>query len=255
MTNSSERFRGQSVLISGTGGGLGRAAAIRFAKEGAQVFGSDLNTAANQETLELVSAEGGALQIDTVDVGDADQAIDWVESCAKRSGGIHVLVNNASAARFAPMSAMSVEDWHFTLRNELDTVFLPTRAAWAHLTKQGGAILNIASVAGHRGSRASGNSAHAATKGAVLALTRQWALEGAAHGVRALSVSPGFIRTPGTDFVMERPGMEAALTQAIPAGRAGQPNDIVSFLVFAASDEASYMTGTDVLIDGGMTAC
>ena len=253
MSEPIERFIGKSVLISGTGGGLGRAAAIQFANEGARVFGSDLNGPATEETLDLVRRGGGTMHIDTVDMGDADQVDAWISSCASQSPSIDVLVNNASAARFSSMDDISVDDWRFTLRNELDSVFLPTRAAWPHLVKSGGVIVNIASVAGHRGSRAAGNSAHAATKGAILSLTKQWALEGASRGVRAVSVSPGFIQTPGTAFVFETPGMEAALTQKIPIGRAGKPEDISAFVVFVASSDASYLTGTDILVDGGMT--
>lgn len=245
---------GRTVLISGTGGGLGRAAALRFAKAGAQVFGSDIDTRSNEETLRLVEAVSGKMIADTVDVGDEQAVSEWVRTSVERSGRLDVLVNNASAARFARMDQITVEDWRYTLRNELDSVFLPTLAAWPQLTRNGGVIINVASVAGHRGSKASGNSAHAATKGAILALTKQWALEGAPHGVRAVSISPGFILTPGTSFVMEQPGMEAALTQAIPAGRPGLPDDIVGMMVFVASDEALYLSGTDIVIDGAMTA-
>lgn len=249
-----DEFCGKTVLVTGSGSGMGRETALRFAACGAAVHGADLNAAANRETARLVAETGGAMHAAEVDMGNPEAVSAWVRACAGERDAIDVLVNNASAAKFGKMPDLSVADWHFTLRNELDSVFLPTLAAWPFLTAASGVIVNIASVAGHRASNAAGNTAHAATKGAVLAMTRQWAKEGAAHGVRAVSLSPGFIKTPGTAFISDNPAIEAALNKSIPLGRAGQPADIAAVVLFVASGGAAYLTGTDIIIDGGMTA-
>lgn len=244
----------RQVLVTGTGGGLGREMALRFAALGDIVHGCDIKAETNAETARLVAAAGGKMRAATVDIGDPDAAAAWVKSAAAATGSIDVLVNNASAARFAPISDFPVEDWQFTVRNELDTVFYVTRAAWAPLSVKGGVIINIASVAGWHGTRAVGNLAHCATKGAVLALTRQLAIEGSAVKIRALSISPGFVLTPGTAEVVANPAVRQALEGAIPVGRAGQPADIAAMTVFAASDQAGYLNGSDIVIDGGMSA-
>ncbi len=178
-------MEGKVVLISGTGGGQGREAALRFAGAGAYVVGCDLKEEGNRETAALVRAAGGAITtMEPVDLSDPQTARRWIEAAAAARGRIDVLYNNASAARFAPIESFSVEDWQFTVRNELDIVFYATRFAWPHLQKRGGVIINVASVAGMVGS-AVGGTAHAATKGAIIAMTRQLAVEGAPHQIRA----------------------------------------------------------------------
>src|SRR5690606_35162915 len=133
-----------------------------------------------------------------VDLGDSEQARRWVEEAAAAHGRLDVLYNNASAARFGPISDFSVEDWHFTIRNELDLVFYTTKYAWPALARTGGVIINVGSTAGLVGARQAAKTAHSATKGAVIAMTRQLAAEGAEHGIRAVCISPGAIETPGT---------------------------------------------------------
>jgi meso-butanediol dehydrogenase/(S,S)-butanediol dehydrogenase/diacetyl reductase len=249
----SGRLQGKVALISGTGGGQGRAAALRFAAEGAVIAGCDLNTEADAETVELVGQAGGRMTTDTCDLGDPEQAKAWVDKAASDLGRVDVLYNNASAARFGTVPDLSIEDWRFTIRNELDLVFFTTKYAWSHLAVRGGVIINVASVAGHHASRGNGLSAHAATKGAVLSMTRQFAMEGAPLGIRAVSISPGFIITPGTRAFAEDPATRAALVGGIPLGRPGEPEDVVGLALFLATDEASYITGADFIIDGGLT--
>jgi NAD(P)-dependent dehydrogenase (short-subunit alcohol dehydrogenase family) len=178
-----------------------------------------------------------------------------VDRAVSDHGRIDVVYNNASAAKFGSIADLSIEDWRFTIRNELDLVFLTTKFAWPHLAKRGGAIVNVASTAGWQGSRGNGTVAHNATKGGVIAMTRQMALEGAPLGIRANSISPGFIITPGTRAFAENPAVRAQLTNSIPLGRPGEPEDVVGMAAFLASDEAAFITGTDIIIDGGTTAC
>lgn len=249
------RLEGRVALISGTGGGQGRAAALRFVAEGAVVAGCDVNAEADAETARLVAQTGGRMTTMACDLGDLDGARAWIDQAVADYGKIDILYNNASAAKFGLIAELSIEDWRYTLRNELDLVFLTTKFAWPHLAKHGGVIINVASTAGWQGSRGNGTIAHNATKGGVVAMTRQMALEGAAVGIRANSISPGFVVTPGTRAFVENPTVRAQLTANIPLGRPGEPEDIVGMAAFLATDEAAFITGADIIIDGGTTAC
>ena len=249
------RLEGKVALISGTGGGQGRAAALRFAADGAIIVGCDVSGAADAESAGLVMEAGGIMTTMVCDLGDPAEAQAWVDRAVSDHGRVDVVYNNASAAKFGSIADLSIEDWRFTIRNELDLVFLTTKFAWPHLAKRGGAIVNVASTAGWQGSRGNGTIAHNATKGGVIAMTRQMALEGAPLGIRANSISPGFIITPGTRAFAENPAVRAQLTNNIPLGRPGEPEDVVGMAAFLASDEAAFITGADIIIDGGTTAC
>lgn len=249
------RLKGKVALITGTGGGQGRVAALRFAREGALVVGCDTNASEHQITADLLSEEGFTLYGSApVDLGDHEQAKAWVEAAVAEFGKIDILYNNASAARFAPVQDMTIEDWHFTIRNEVDLLFYTTKYAWNHLAEQKGVIINVSSTAAWGGSKVAGISAHSAAKGAVVSFTRQLAVEGAPVGIRAVSLSPGFIATPGTAAFMENPVARAALLDGVLMDRPGEPEEVVSMAVFVASDEASFITGSDIVIDGGLLA-
>lgn len=251
----SRRFQDKVVLITGTGGGQGRVAALRFAREGAVVVGCDVFTAGHQETAALLAAEGYVLHgAAPVDLGDPEQARAWVEGAAAEHGGIDVLYNNASAAKFAPVADMSIEDWRYTMRNEVDLIFYTTKYAWAHLVCRRGVVLNISSTAAWGGSRVAGISAHSAAKGAVVSFTRQLAVEGAPVGIRAVSISPGFVATPGTRPFLENPQARKALLDGVLMDRPGEPEEVVAMALFVASGEASFLTGSDIVIDGGLLA-
>ena len=167
-------------------------------------------------------------------------------------GRVDVLYNNASAARMPFVADFSDEDWHFTINNELHLIFYVTTEAWPHLVENGGVIINTASVQGKIGTPYSGGLAHAATKAAVSAMTRQMATEGAPHGIHAVSISPGPIM--GKAMLDQVPKeMLAPMMEKLLIQRFGDPDDVINLAVFLASDQASYITGTDVTIDGGMT--
>ncbi|NAZ84335.1 SDR family oxidoreductase [Kineococcus sp. R8] len=251
------RLAGKVALVTGTAGGQGRAAAQLFAAEGAVVVGCDLGAAGSEETVRLVRDAGGRMDATApLDLSDEGAVQAWVDDAAARHGGIDLLYNNAGATRFSPIAETSYADWSFVLRHELDIVFLATRAAWPHLVARGGgAILLVGSTAGITGSRTNTRIAHTATKGGVVAMTRQLAAEGAPHGIRANCVSPGMIRTPATESdVLRADHPMHTIAQAIPLGRIGDPEEIARCALFLLSDEASYVTGANLVVDGGWSA-
>jgi NAD(P)-dependent dehydrogenase (short-subunit alcohol dehydrogenase family) len=147
------RLDGKRALVSGTGGGIGRATALLLAREGAHVVGGDLNQESSAETVRLARAAGGRMDAaGPADLATEEGARSWVDAAAELAGGIDIVVNNASAIRFGPIDQLSYADWSFTMRNELDIVFLVTRAAWPHLIAAGGgSVVNVASITASRG--------------------------------------------------------------------------------------------------------
>jgi meso-butanediol dehydrogenase/(S,S)-butanediol dehydrogenase/diacetyl reductase len=253
----SGRLAGKVALISGTGGGQGRAAALMFTAAGARVVGSDVNEETAAQTERLVHEAGGEyVSLAPLDLSTRAGAEQWVKAGLDAFGSVDVLYNNASLPRFGPVGAMPEDDWSFTLRNELDIVWNCTSAGWAHLVESRGSIINVASLSGLAGSRDLPQGAHAATKGAVIALTRQLAAEGAAHGVRANCISPGVIRGPAADpmLALGDDGPLGGLVRATAFGRAGEPEDVVWAAIFLASDEAVFVNGANLVVDGGASA-
>lgn len=249
---------GKVALISGTGGGMGRAAALEFARHGATVVGCDLNANAAAETVELATAAGGSMySVQPVDLTTEDGARHWVDEAVRLAGGIDILYNNASVARVGPWDELTYEAWRFSMTYELDIVFLPTHAAWPHLVARGGGVvINVASVAAQRGARFVHQHAHGAAKGGVLSFTKQLMVSGIPHGIRAVSISPGLIVTPATEPVLAKldDASRAVLLGGIPSGRVGRPEEVARVAAFLASDAASYINGVDIPIDGGITA-
>lgn len=245
------RLSGQVAFITGTGRGMGRAAAQLFAAEGARVFGADVDEASSTETTELVRAAGGEMaSLAPVDLSTPAGAARWIDAGLAEFGDIDILYNNAGAIRFGAIGDVSAEDWAFTLRNELDLVMWATKAAWPHLVARGGgAIVNMGSTSGLRGHVHLGQSAHTAAKAAVMALTFQHAAEGSPYRIRVNSISPGPTDTPALREVVGDGGLPAP----IPLGRLGRPEDIARCALFLASSEASWITGANVVVDGGMS--
>lgn len=248
------RLSGKVAFITGTAGGQGRAAALLFASEGAHVIGCDIKEGDADETVETVRSQGGTMDsFCPVDLSDPDASRQWIEGGIAKAGKIDILYNNASAVQFAPMSDMTQSIWSFTLRNELDLIFNTVHAAWPHFQQQRhGVILSTASVSAHRGNPNLGAAAHAAAKGGVLAVTKQFAAEGAPIGVRANSISPGGVITPGLIAALS-PEQRAQIDEMHPIGRAGTPEDIAYCALYLVSDEASWVTGSDFVLDGGLS--
>jgi meso-butanediol dehydrogenase / (S,S)-butanediol dehydrogenase / diacetyl reductase len=248
-----QRLAGKRVLLTGTAGGQGAAAQALFASEGAQVYGCDIQDGAAQASAKTLESQGYAVHGSTVDLADPDQAKAWVESAANAMRGIDVVYNNASGFGFAPFKDMTLEMWKHVLLVELDIVFHVTSPAWGFLQDGGGSIINVGSISGLRGIGGIGQAAHSAAKGAVIALTRTLAAEGAVDGIRANAISPGFVATPATDAAMDDAAREYMLAMHL-LQRAGTGEDIAPLAVYLASDESSWVTGQNIAIDGGWTA-
>lgn len=246
-------LEGKVALITGTGGGQGRAAAILFAREGARVAGCDLKVEGNRETASLVRDAGGEMTAsEPVDLGDEDQARAWIAAAVEAFGGFDILYNNASAARFGPVGALATEDWRFTIRNELDLVFYACKHAWPHLVARGGgAILNTASGVALTGIEGMGTLAHAAAKGGVISMTRQLAAEGAPHGIRANVIVPGIVDSPATAEPLSHPAARAAAERVAMLNRLATCEEIAHAALYLASDASAFVTGASLVIDGG----
>ena len=251
------RLEGKVALITGTAGGQGREAALLFAAEGAIVVGCDLQADGAAETVELVRAAGGVMtSTQPVDLTDDAAVRAWVDDAAERHGGVDIVYANAGATRFNPVEQVSVEEWHFVLAHELDVTFLPIRHAWKHLkAPRSGAVVLVGSTAGISGSMTNTRVAHTVTKGGIVALTRQLAAEGAPHGIRVNCVSPGMVATPATQGDLLAPDHPMRdIARHIPLGRVGSPREVVRCALFLASDDASYVTGANLVVDGGWSA-
>jgi NAD(P)-dependent dehydrogenase (short-subunit alcohol dehydrogenase family) len=257
MSRERPRLAGKVALVTGTAGGIGRATAQILAREGAAVVGCDLAPGGSAETVRLVREAGGEMTaMAPVDLSAEDGANAWVAEAARAYGGVDILVNNASAIRFGPITELSWDDWAFTIRSELHIVFLVTRAVWPHLITRGaGSIVNIASITATRGAFFMPQNAHGAAKGGVLALTYQLVTEGGPHGIRVNAVSPAMTATPQTAPLLAGPdGPFASELARIPLGRVGQPEDVANAVLFLASDEAAHVSGANIPVDGGASA-
>lgn len=250
------RFQNKVVVITGTAGGQGREAAIRFASEGATIAGCDVNAAGNTETQKLVEAAGGKMIAHApVDLTNEKEVAAWLEAVVAETGKIDVLYANAGATKFSPIDQTSFEEWQFVLKHELDLVFLPVKHAWKHLVESKGNIILVGSTAGIAGSVTNTRVAHSVTKGGIIAMGRQLAAEGAAHGIRVNTVSPGMVRTPATENdLLSADHPMRSIEKKIPLGRIGTAAEIVNCAAFLASDEASYVTGANLVVDGGWSA-
>jgi NAD(P)-dependent dehydrogenase (short-subunit alcohol dehydrogenase family) len=253
-----ERLRGRSALVTGAGSGIGRAAAERFAAEGAAVAVVDRDAAAADQTAKAIVQAGGralALQADVTVSAEITRACD---TAADTFGGLDVLYNNAGIATTGTVADADESDWDRCFDVNVKGTFLTSRAAIRYLSDGGGAIVNQASIAALVGVR--NLAAYCAAKGAVVALTRAMAVDLADRGIRVNALCPGTVATALMEPLLRERGEGdiavgvARTATRYPIGRLGTPDEIAAAALYLASDDASFVTGTIFTVDGGMTA-
>ena len=248
-----KRLDGKIALVTGAGAGIGRATANAIAEEGAFVYATDVNGETAEETAAALNAKGLAAQAMTVDVSRGQDVTHFVRTVEADKGKLDVVVNNAGINVREDLRRMSNADWETLREVNLDGVFRIARDTFPLMQASGAAsLINIASILAHQPMRQVG--AYAASKGAVASLTRALAVEYASFGIRVNTVSPGFIETELTKRMRRNPHVSKALMERTPLRRYGTPEDVAKVIVFLASDDAGYVSGADIIVDGGTTA-
>lgn len=250
------RIAGKVALITGGAEGIGRACALRLAKDGAHAVIGDINKDQGQSVVTEIQAAGGNASFLDLDVTDERAWEKTVNQIVGEQGGLDILVNNAGITIIRPVTETTLEEWRNIAAINMDGVFLGTKHAM-RVMKRGGSIINISSILGI--TAVEKLSAYSATKGGVRLFSKAAALDGAKAGIRVNSVHPGYIHTAMMEDTCHRDygSLEkglAELGKLHPIGRVGLPEDIANGVLFLASDEASFITGTELVIDGGYTA-
>ena len=245
-----ERFKGKTVIVTGAASGIGEATARRFSSEGANVALVDQNRQALAEIVAGLPADHTLAHC--ADVSNSEMVNAMVNAVVERFGQLDILVNNAGVHESGDPAKITDDQWRKVMSTDADGVFYGCRAAIPHLVKTKGCIVNTASVSGTGGDW--GMSPYNAAKGAVVNLTRALALDLGKAGVRINSVCPSLTRTGMTTAKMGDKGLLAKFAERIPLGRVCEPAEIAAVIAFLASADASFMTGANVAVDGGVSA-
>ena len=251
------RLAGKVCLVTGTGGSIGRATALTFAREGAAVVGCDIGVEAAEETVALVHGAGGSMvSLQPCLLDDPAECAKLVDFTLREFGRLDVVFNLAGQAHFAELENISDEEWAAARRDEVDLIFYLTRAAWPALKASRGVVVNMASLNGQLSFKNIASLSHTTNKSAILGMTRQLAMEGSSHGIRVNSISPGLIESGATRAQLEEgdevDGWARQMLDRTLLGRLGQPQEVANVALFLCSDDSSYITGIDIVVDGGM---
>lgn len=241
------------AIVTGAGSGIGAASAVRFASEGARVVVADIRGRKAEETVQAIVEQGGSAVSVVVDVADSSSVEAMVARCVEHYGRLDVLFNNAGTLRIGSAVDLSVEDWDLVMAVNVRSVFLGAKFAVPQMRSQGGGIIiNTASTSALHGD---GHSVvYAASKAAVINLTRALSTDHAPEGIRVNAICPGTINTPPIRRMAENEGALDRNIQATSLRRIGEPEEIANTALWLASDQASYVTGEAIVVDGGMRA-
>jgi NAD(P)-dependent dehydrogenase (short-subunit alcohol dehydrogenase family) len=248
-----KRFEARSIFVTGAASGIGQSTAAQFGREGGRVVCGDIDVAGAEKTAAAIRSAGGEAVALPCDVTNPSAIAEAIAEAVRRHGGLHVLANVAGIGFFRRTTETTLDEWNRMIAVNLTGQFLTCKEAIPHILKTKGAIVNTASVAGLKSHPYS--AAYCASKGGVVQLTRALAVEYGRKDVRINCVCPGGVETPliGKFSLPEGVSMEA-LAKIMPLGRMGKPQEVASTIAFLASDEATYINGSMIVVDGGMIA-
>ena len=250
-------LEGRVAVVTGAATGIGRASAVLFARAGARVALADVRPDELAAAAAEVRAAGGEVTTIAADLGRPEDCAVVVEGAVRAFGRLYVLLNNAGVGTMVvggTVESIALERWDLALDVNVRAIYLVSRAAVPHMRGRGGAIVNISSVSAFRGSVERPSHAYAASKGAVLALTRAMAASYGRDGIRVNAICPGVIRTRLTADIVDGAERAAKEGRGIPLGRVGEPEDIARCALFLASDDAGFVSGAALVADGGALA-